>query len=320
MARPKYHQVLFGGICSCFLLVIKFFGWFRSFDWLQRNAPRVYHSLDSQLVWWSLFCIVFGMTATGIREMWKQKHATPDPPPASPVPPDLGTKATAEQQAVAIGGNIQAGRDVHIVQHQPAPTHVPHLPVNEAVIDVSLTRKLGPDLLPLEIKPGEVGAVYNLCPTRNGAKYLNPIDNRKGSASIFWPSIQLLEGKRIPVVQFNLKNHGSVNLAHLEIDVLMHYGKKFPPNLQQDRSIIINHLDSGEELPIYVVNGCPLYSSIRFRPTAKAQLAGQTAISQFPLVHPAKHGYSFEPYYVNFMQMTCDECTSLYTTRQQHRL
>jgi hypothetical protein len=161
-------------------------------------------------------------------------------------------------------------------------------------IDVSLTCRCA--FTPLEIKVGQIGYLVSLNQALVRLRTFHEIDNKNGPASIYWPDRSRVT---IPIGGFrcDVKNHSEINLARIMFDLKLMYRKTFPPRLPEyTRCIEINHLDHhGEEFTFYVFNPCPVYVRMEFSSTAKARLAGQTEMREFPLVHRERSGYAFGP-------------------------
>ena len=173
----------------------------------------------------------------------------------------------------------------------------------EPPIDVSLTCTTA--INPLEIRSGCTGYVISLNQGLLRSRGFYIIDNRNGNTPIYWPDPQRFKSSTIHGYRCDVKNHSQVNLARIVFDLQLRFGKEFPPHLPHKRSIEINHLDHSEEFTFYILNPCPVFVSMSFPHTAEARLAGRTEMRTFPLVHPEKHNYCFDPNLQNFMAESC---------------
>jgi hypothetical protein len=280
-------EVAFGGILSAVCLLNLFFGWFRAFDWLQRNAPAIFGFFNNPVTQCTLIILGLVLSATRLREFLQHKH---DASVSSPQEPDLEGRATASGASTAIGsiGNLHAEGNIIFGGNKTiADTGTPDHP-----IDVSLTCR--GVFTPLEIKVGHIGYLVSLNQGLVRLRGFHEIDNKNGHASIYWPDRSRFKTP-IGGYRCDVKNHSEVNLARIMFDLKLIYGKTFPPHLPEyTRSIEINHLDHGEEFTFYVFNPCPVYVRMEFSSTAKARLAGRTEMREFPLVPSEKHGYCFD--------------------------
>jgi hypothetical protein len=285
-------EIAFGGVLSALCLLNLFFGWFRAFHWLQRNAPAVFTFFNNPVTQPTLMILGLVLSATGLRESLKHKH---DASVDGPQKPDLGRQATATGASTAIGsmGNLYAEGNIFIGGNRAIPTER----TTEQPIDISL-ECTGAAYTPLEIKVGHIAYVLSLNQALIQLRTFNAIDNRNGQSPIYWP-----DHRRTTIggFRFDVTNHSEVSLARIIIDLRLLYGKTFAAS----KSIEINHLHHGEVFTIYVFNPCPVCVSMRFESTAKARLAGQTETREFPLVHDEKSGYYFLPTAENPFGETC---------------
>ena len=69
MPKQSVLKACFGGILSFASLLNKIFGWLRSFDWLQQNAPSLWNGLVSPIVEYLPIIVGVALSARGLWEI-----------------------------------------------------------------------------------------------------------------------------------------------------------------------------------------------------------------------------------------------------------
>src|ERR1700722_7900424 len=113
MPGKPVPKIIFGGALGCVAFANTAFGWFRSFDWLHKNASSVWNLIVTPEFQYTLIALAVIMSGSGLWELWKHrdgagKAGSRDAPKAAPV------VASAHGPSIGQMGNISAGGDVII--------------------------------------------------------------------------------------------------------------------------------------------------------------------------------------------------------------
>lgn len=125
MPGKPIHQLIFGGALAGAAFGNAAFGWFRSFDWLHKNAPSVWGVIVTPEFQYTLIALALVFSGTGLWEWWKHRG-------------DLRKASQIGQghSQVTYGNNSPsqiAGRDINNQYvHNPPPKSLPHFQLTSA--------------------------------------------------------------------------------------------------------------------------------------------------------------------------------------------
>jgi hypothetical protein len=196
-------------------------------------------------------------------------------------------------------------------QRQHPAVHVGPNTGESTTIEVSLV--CNSDTLPIKIPVGGVAYVlpFNKARSVLTKQIFMPMFNT-GNIPMLWPDPDLVEAEKekqnmgVFITRCDVMNHGDRNLFDLVVPFENRYdlsSNKFFPT-----PVLINPLDKGKSLPIYLVNDCPIEIQAHIPKNGTAKLPGDREIYHFEFARPHK-GEEYNQLNAsghNWTQISCD--------------
>jgi len=162
-----------------------------------------------------------------------------------------------------------------------------------------------PIYLPITIPAGTTAHVIALNKQANAhARFFYNDIRAEGRAPKLWPdSLMQQEG----AVKCSVLNHGNSNLTDLEVPLEIRYGGPSLPPITH--SAYINPLDKGQTFSFYLVNTCPIETSVHTLLSGIAKVVGEDAPRKFNFERPQSYSsenFGLNPGKVSWTQMSCE--------------